>query len=212
MTFKLQKRPDMASRRADMSKRDADGVPQNEDASYYLSDPEDCFGGMGIFASPAAFMTFLQSLTANDGRLLRTETVEDMFRPQLDHECEQSLNDELDSRRETNHGGLLPLVGIRRNHGLGGLMAMEDCDGTNWRQQGSMGWGGFPNLYWVRASLLLFLRYDANKLLTQCIDPKAGICILIAFQLIPWADKQCIELGRLFERAMYQKLNDNMEK
>ncbi|KAH6989870.1 transesterase [Ilyonectria destructans] len=192
MTFKLQQHPDMAARRADMSRRNAEGVPRNEDASYYQSDPEDCFGGMGVFASPAAFMAFLQSLMANDGKLLRAETVEAMFRPQLDDECEQSLNDELDARRETNHGGLLPQVGIRRSHGLGGLLIMEDCDGGNWRRKGSMGWGGFPNLYW-------------------CIDPAAGICILVAFQLIPWADKQCVELGRLFERAMYEKLKENME-
>nr|XP_036579994.1 beta-lactamase [Colletotrichum truncatum]KAF6787750.1 beta-lactamase [Colletotrichum truncatum] len=189
MTFKLQQRPDMAINRADMSKRDPKGVPQNENASYFQSDPKDCFGGMGIFASSAAFMEFLYSLTANDGRLLGAQTVEEMFRPQLDWECEQSLNDELDSRRETNHGGLLPQVDIRRNHGLGGLMVMEDCDGTSWRRKGSMSWGGFPNLYW-------------------CIDPIAGICILIAFQLIPWADKQCVELGRHFERAIYQKLNE----
>ncbi|GKT48778.1 acyltransferase LovD [Colletotrichum spaethianum] len=191
MTFKLQERPGMMARRADMSKRDEEGVPRIEEASYYQSDPEDCFGGMGIFASPAAFMAFLQSLLAKDGKLLSADTVEAMLRPQLDDECEQSLNDELDARQETNHGGLLPQVGIKRSHGLGGLLILEDCDGGDWRQKGSMGWGGFPNLYW-------------------CIDPAAGLCILIAFQLIPWADKKCVELGRLFERAMYEQLKDKM--
>ncbi|KAI1422430.1 transesterase [Xylaria sp. FL1777] len=187
MTFKLLQRADMQARRADMSRRDAAGVPQNEDASYYRIEPADCFGGMGLFASPRAFMAVLHSLLARDGKLLAAETIDVMFRPQLDAVCEQSLNDEIDARHQTNHGGLLPKTGIRRNHGLGGLMIMENCDGLNWRQKGSMGWGGFPNLYW-------------------CVDPEAGVCIVIAFQLIPWADPQCVELGRSFERAVYQQL------
>ncbi|KAI0417179.1 transesterase [Xylaria grammica] len=190
MTFKLQQRPDMRARRADMSRRDAEGVPRNEDASYYRADPEDCFGGMGIFASPRAFMAVLHSLLAKDGKLLAAGTIETMFQPQLDAVCEQSLNDEIDARQQTNHGGLLPRTGIRRSHGLGGLMILENCDGMDWRRQGSMSWGGFPNLYW-------------------CIDPEAGICILIAFQLIPWADPQCVELGCAFERAIYQQLRND---
>ncbi|RYP45709.1 hypothetical protein DL768_007980 [Monosporascus sp. mg162] len=149
MTFKLQQHPDMIARRADMSKRGADGTPQNEDASYYHIDPEDCFGGMGIFASSEAFMLFLCSLLSRDGKLLKTETIELMCQPQLGPECEKSINNEIDARRETSHGGLLPPVGIKRNHGLGSLMIMEDCDGNYGRQKGSIGWGGYPNIYWV---------------------------------------------------------------
>ncbi|KAG5984795.1 hypothetical protein E4U55_003160 [Claviceps digitariae] len=187
MTFKLQQRPEMVARRADMSKRDADGMPENVDASYLVSDPDDCFGGMGLFASPASYMKFLHSLLKNDARLLSPAMVDILFEPQLNPECEKTINDVFDEHSEMNHGGLLPLHGIRRNHGLGGLMIMEDCEGDAWRRKGSTSWGGFPNLFW-------------------CIDREAGLCVLVAFQLIPWGDKQCVELGRLFEKAMYKEL------
>ena len=148
MTFKLQQRPDMTARRADMSTRDGNGIPQYEDVNYYHQDSVDCFGGMGIFASPEAFMTFIHSLLRDDGKLLRSETVELLFQPALTSESEKVTNEQIDARQEINLGGLLPLI-IKRNHALGGLLIMEDCHGKTWRQQGSMSWGGLPNLYWV---------------------------------------------------------------
>ncbi|KAG5936298.1 hypothetical protein E4U53_000253 [Claviceps sorghi] len=188
MTFKLQKRPDLVARRPDMSKRDANGVPENVDASYLVRDPDDCFGGMGLFASATSYMALLHSLLKNDARLLSPSMVDAIFQPQLDAVCEKSINDEFDGQPELNHGGLLPLVGIRRNHGLGGVMIMEDCDGDAWRRKGCISWGGFPNLFW-------------------CIDREAGLCLLVAFQLIPWADKQCVRLGRVFEKGIFKKLS-----
>ncbi|KAG5929513.1 hypothetical protein E4U42_005658 [Claviceps africana] len=146
MTFKLQKHPDLVARQADMSRRDANGVPENADASYLVKDPDDCFGGMGLFASPASHMAVLHSLLKNDARLLSPSMVDAIFQPQLDAACEESINDRFDRKP---HGGLLPPVGIRRNHGLGGVMIMEDCDGDVWRRRGSISWVGFPNLFWT---------------------------------------------------------------
>ncbi|KAG6012890.1 hypothetical protein E4U43_007597 [Claviceps pusilla] len=190
MTYKLQKRPDMVARRADMSNRDANGVPENTSASYLLEDPDDCFAGMGLFATPNAFMAVLHSLLKDDGKLLSPAMVDAIFQPQLDAAREKSLNIYMDGR---NHGGLLPEAGIRRNHSLGGLMIMEDCEGDVWRRKGCISWGGFPNLFWS-------------------IDREAGLCVLIAFQLIPFGDEQCVRLGRLFEKTIYKRLKESKSR
>ncbi len=151
MTFKLQQRPDLLARRADQTRRNEDGSMRYDDSVYFRHDGEECFGGQGVFCSADSYMKVLSSLMKRDGLLLKTEAIELMFHPALSGELERKLNEHMDATPHINYGAALPLV-IRRNFGLGGIIAMEDLDGSNWRRKGSLTFGGGPNIVWVRVS------------------------------------------------------------
>lgn len=149
MTFKLQQRPDLLSRRADQTRRNtADGSLQYDDCVYFRYDAEECWGGQGVFTSPRSFMQVISSLMRRDEILLRPETVELMFQPALNAQLEELMNRHMDSTPHINYGGPMPMV-IKRNFGLGGIIAMEDLDGATWRRRGSLTFGGGPNIVWV---------------------------------------------------------------
>ncbi|OIW25669.1 beta-lactamase [Coniochaeta ligniaria NRRL 30616] len=188
MTFKLQQRPDLLARRADQTKRSKDdGKLLYDDTVYFRQDGDECFGGQGVFTSPKSYMKVLSSLLKNDGVLLRPDTVKLMFQPALDERLEKQMNDHMDSATHINYGGPMPMTGLRRNFGLGGIIPMEDLDRDNWRRKGSMTLGGGPNIIWQ-------------------IDPAAGLCTLVTFQLEPWNDPICRDLTRTFEKAIYSLL------
>lgn len=144
MTFKLQQRPDLLARRAENAQRNKDdGKLRYDDTIYLRQDPEECFGGEGLFTSPESYMKILHSLLRNDGGLLSPATVHLMFQP--------ALNDKLVKRVNlVNTEGPMPIVGKKLiNFGLGGSLLMEDLDGNNWRRKGSLTFGARPNIIWV---------------------------------------------------------------
>ncbi|GJD04400.1 betalactamase [Colletotrichum higginsianum] len=188
MTFKLQQRPDLLARRADQTQRSReDGKLVYDDTVYFRQDGEECFGGQGIFTSPESYMKVLFSLLKNDGVLLKPDTVKLMFQPALDERLEKQMNAHMDSATHINYGGPMPMTGLRRNFGLGGIIPMEDLDGDKWRRKGSMTLGGGPNIIWQ-------------------IDPAAGLCTLVTYQLEPWNDPICRGLTQTFEKAIYASL------
>ncbi|OHF04575.1 beta-lactamase [Colletotrichum orchidophilum] len=188
MTFKLQQRPDLLARRADQTQRSReDGKLVYDDTIYFRQDGEECFGGQGIFTSPESYMKVLFSLLKNDGVLLKPDTVKLMFQPALDARLEKQMNAHMDSATHINFGGPMPMTGLRRNFGLGGIIPMEDLDGDKWRRKGSMTLGGGPNIIWQ-------------------IDPAAGLCTLVTYQLEPWNDPICRGLTQTFEKAIYASL------
>lgn len=154
MTFFIHEREDLQKRMAAMCVRD------EKSGKAVLKPPtheelwRDAMGGGGIYATPAEYLKVLHAVLKNEGTLLKTETVEDMFRPHLSAESHAALMKVL-SVAEVNEmmGGMPP--GTDCNWGLGGLLVMEDLKG--WTKKGTMRWGGMPNLTWVsRAGLDLF--------------------------------------------------------
>jgi CubicO group peptidase (beta-lactamase class C family) len=210
MTFKLQQRPDLLARRADQTQRSkVDGKLRYDDTVYFRQDGDECFGGQGIFTSPNSYMKVLYSLLKNDGVLLKPETVHLMFQPALDERLEKQMNDHMDSATQINYGGPMPMTGLRRNFGLGGIIPMEDLDGDKWRRKGSVTLGGGPNIIWV--SLPYDLQTSLDALTTfphhlQQIDHAAGLCTLATFQLEPWNDPICRSLTQTFEKAIYSQV------
>ena len=91
MTFNLGRRPDLKERMADMSGRDVETgkVNVSEERQSYLdadgSEIRDCCGGQGIFTSPEEYFKVLRAVLVmeEDEKLLKKETVEEFFRPQL---------------------------------------------------------------------------------------------------------------------------------
>ena len=133
-------------------------------------------------------MKVLHAVLKNDGTLLKRETVEDMFQPQLSGQSQAALLKVMSSTGENEMNGGLP-EGTKRDWGFGGLLVMQDLE--DWRSKGTMTWGGMPNLMWW-------------------IDREVGICGLYASQTLPPEDPKSVEMSVLFEKTMYERYQREM--
>ena len=151
VAFHLIPREDMQKRKADMSMRDPTGTGK---AIFCPVNPmpdgmEDAFGGGGAFASAPEYLKILHGLLADDGKLLKSETIELMFQPQLSDASREALKEVTADPAINDMLGGLPL-GTPKDWGLGGLLISSDLD--NWIRKGTMIWGGMPNLSWASLS------------------------------------------------------------
>ncbi|TGJ87268.1 hypothetical protein E0Z10_g1436 [Xylaria hypoxylon] len=196
MTFELQKHPNMQARRGDMTFRGGHtftaessspgtGVLQYRDEEYWHEDIEP-HGGQGIYTSPESYAKVLWSILSNDGKLLKPETRELLFKRALTLEAEKSFDEYCEQFKAFVPGVPVPAE-IKHSHSLGGMLTLEDCDGDRWRQEGNLSWSGLPNIMWN-------------------IDKRAGMCTIWAFHMKPWGDPICIELGTKFEKAAFMML------
>lgn len=191
MTFHLSKRPDLKERLADMSQRDPSSgkvIPSTGQQIYQKADGseiEDCMGGQGVFTSAEEYIKVLQALlTADqDGSKIfqMKETVELFFSKQLGQTAKTVLNMITQDPAINNAFGGVPSE-IGKDWGLGGLVI--DGDKGDGMREGTMLWGGLPNLIW------------------SC-DRKAGLVTLYAGQVVPPGDAKCAELTRKFQQGMY---------
>ncbi|MCJ1478910.1 hypothetical protein MMC13_007594 [Lambiella insularis] len=185
MIFHLRDRPDLKKRMADLSMRD----PSGSGTAFYIDhifqkDYDDAMGGRGVFGTVPEYMKVLQSILADDGKLIKSESVDELFKPHLGKESQQSLMKLCEDPVLNFQLRGVPL-GIRKNWSLGGILIEEDLPG--WWRKNTLGWGGLPNLTWF-------------------VDREAGLCGMYGSQLIPSGDPKSIELSEVFERAMYKEL------
>ncbi|KAJ4130480.1 hypothetical protein NW754_009533 [Fusarium falciforme] len=108
-------------------------------------------GGAGLFSTAADYSAFLQAvLAAGEGQttILRKDTVDEMFRPQLDGAAKRAL--------QTVLTGNLPFpVTEDFNHGLSGVINTVDVDGR--RREGTLTWGGMSSSQWAGIAAVLFV-------------------------------------------------------
>lgn len=158
MTFSLSRRPDLKAKMAEMSFRDekTKKMRSNTDPLPYMNesggDVEDCMGGQGVFTSAEEYMKVLHAMLTTDEneKILKKETTELFFTPQLSEGALEMMNMVLMDDIANNAMGGTP-KDLKKDWGLGGLLLMGDApDG---KKEGTMIWGGLPNLIWV--SLLL---------------------------------------------------------
>lgn len=181
ITFWPEKNPELRDKVPGTVVRTPDGklVPYTEDNLNTHS--VDCYGGHGAYAKMSDYLKVLQSLLANDGKLLKPETVDMMFQPQLGEGSTKALN-----AFKENFGGMLigEIVNeIPVNYGLGGMLFMADDVGR--RKKGSMSWGGIVNPFWL-------------------VDREAGIALTFGTQVMPPGDPGCKEMTGVAERAIYE--------
>lgn len=198
MTFELQKHPATQARRGDMTFRGGDtfaarsgspgaGKLQYRDEAYWHADIEP-HGGQGIYTTPESYLKVLWSILSDDGKLLKPETRELLFKRALSPEAERGLDEYCHTFKAFVPGVPVPPE-IKHSHSLGGMLTLEDCDGDRWRREGNLSWSGLPNIIWN-------------------IDQKAGICSIWAFHMKPWGDPICVELGTKFEKAAFLMLKE----
>lgn len=100
MTFHLSTRPDMKERMAHMSLRDpVTGKLKHTDTVIPWLDSEgkeyaDCLGGQGVFTSAEEYLKLLHALLVceENEKLLKKQTLETFFAPQLGEASSKALN------------------------------------------------------------------------------------------------------------------------
>ena len=84
MTFHLEKREDLRQKFLHMSQRDPTTGKAIFTAQKTWDDPVPvAFGGAGVYASMPDYMKALHSILKDDQKLLKPESIDELFRPQL---------------------------------------------------------------------------------------------------------------------------------
>lgn len=182
-TFHLQQRPDLKSRRADMSMRAADGSIQPSPTRYFPEDVVDDSGGGGLYSCAADYIKLLIALLKNDSTLLQPASIDTLFSPCLSPAAAQKYQEHWDiqkERRQINNNKFIQPDKV--DYALGGMVSNTDVPGG--RRAGSLSWGGLPNLSWL-------------------VDRKAGLALFYASQLLPTDDPISKQIFGMFEGAVY---------
>lgn len=112
---------------------------------FPIQDPKQDGGGSGLFSTAEDYLELLRSLLLNDGRVLREDTVESMFEPQL------SSTEYLKGNLAIPEYGKLMVPGMpvdrEWNWGLGGILALDGIPDR--AKDGCMWWCGIANGQWV---------------------------------------------------------------
>lgn len=141
------------------------------------------FGGHGLFMAGEDYVKILRSVLANDGKMLKPATVDDMFEHHLSPEATESHKAVLASPMGAFFGmGTEPSMKV--GHGLGGLLMLEDVDG--WYGERTLAWGGGLTLTWF-------------------IDRKNGLCGIGAVQGSLPLDGAVADLKQTFRHDIYRK-------
>ena len=149
---------------------------------------KDAIGGAGIYGTANDYTKLLSSLLQGGSPLLKKESVDEMFRPQIGVESDEAFRaNQLagtghrlfrQSGDEATKDELMPL-----GHSLAGLVNLEDVQGR--RKKGTVAWGGLPNLGWW-------------------VDRESGVAATMFTQVIPAGDTLCREMLVELEAAVYR--------
>ncbi|KAL4757882.1 serine hydrolase domain-containing protein [Aspergillus foveolatus] len=182
-TFHLDQKEDLRARKVKAWVRTAQGL--EEEKSTIFQDPiaED-IGGGGLYATVNELLKICRGILTE--KLLRPETVKEMFRPQLEsvQGLDQPHNYPLASRNAIWNA--IP-NDVPVNFGIGGLVTTSALPKR--RAAYSLTWSGKPNCYWW-------------------IDLNNGIAGIYLSQLLPTGDQTAIELLTEFERWVYSRLDE----
>lgn len=142
------------------------------------------FGGHGLFTTIEAYSKIVHSLLANDGKILKPATVDEMFEHHLSPDATAGLGDAL-------AGPIGPFFRVgtdtksKTGFGLGGLLTLEDVDG--WYGNRTLTWGGGLTFAWF-------------------IDRKNDLCGVCALQASLPVDGEAIaNLKQVFRHDIYHK-------
>ncbi|KAL8992261.1 MAG: hypothetical protein Q9169_007235 [Polycauliona sp. 2 TL-2023] len=187
-------REDLRARLVDLNPQDPEGrgravVGGNDDIN---KRSQGDFGGQGLFMPGADYVKVLHALLANDGKILKPSTIDEMFRDYLGQEARAGRQAALASPL-----GPFFSLGVDSEtptgYGLSGVLTLKDVDG--WYGEGTMTWGGGMSFTWF-------------------IDRKNDLCGVGAIQpALPDFDGQTVEaLKDNFRHDIYRKYAAWMEQ
>ncbi|KAK3719995.1 hypothetical protein LTR37_004118 [Vermiconidia calcicola] len=183
ITFYPYENPELSSKVPALTTRSPDGKLVLHTDAFLNTGSVDCFGGHGAYATMGDYLKVLQSILANDGKLLKPETVEMMFTPQLPPDVKNALS----AFRQGPYAAML--IGendskIDADWGIGGILLLEDDVGR--RKKGTLNWGGMANCFWI-------------------IDREADLALTFGTQVLPPGDPPTGQMITAVEVGVYEK-------
>ncbi|KAJ3497163.1 hypothetical protein NLG97_g2116 [Lecanicillium saksenae] len=138
-------REDLQKRQVDRNPQDPEGYGKAATGGDGAKAHKGHFGNQDLFMTAVDFVKVLQSLLSNDEKLLKKETVDNMFKDHLNEKGSKDLNEAL--------AGPLGIffspdiaAEVKTGHGLAGLVTLEDIeDGYG---AGTLTWPGSMPLLW----------------------------------------------------------------
>jgi len=194
ITFHQELKPSVRGKLVKMSKRGENGefygmgAPSTEkavwtDEKLYQDPTIDEYGGAGAIGSATEYIKILKSICADDGVLLTSETIEEMFTPQLSADAQKAFQQHTAFLGEnglfSKHEG-----DVKVDYGLGGALILSDKE--TGIKSGTMTWSGLPNLLWT-------------------IDRASGMCLFYASNIVPFGDIESHKFQQMFEKEMYTR-------
>ncbi|KAI0892734.1 beta-lactamase family protein [Annulohypoxylon nitens] len=162
-TFFPNQHSNINARRVPMAyRKDPDGpAVEKPEIPTVTTGLKVAFGGHGLFSTMPDYFKMIHSLLMDDEKLLRKETTESIFQPQLTSTSKEELRKFMETPAMKSQ---FPSPPNDRDFGLGGLLIVGE-NHPYW-QKGALMWGGAASLNWF-------------------IDRTAGICGVFGAQVIP---------------------------
>ncbi|KAM7205111.1 Beta-lactamase/transpeptidase-like protein [Naviculisporaceae sp. PSN 640] len=152
---------------------------------------EECLGGGGGFCTAEGYYTFLSAVLRRDSRLLKTESWEELFRPQLDEKLEGKLNEYLaQSEMYENFLGFRVPRSVRKNWSFAGLVVVDGQEGRFGKN--TVLWGGVPSCAWW-------------------MDREMGVCGVSVCQVLPPMCPTIMKLHEEFQKGVYSLLKNKRD-
>lgn len=143
VTFHLNERPDLRVRKVKLWERHNDGLKEVTD--FWWPEPViDDIGGGGIYTNVPELLKIYLGIM--QGKLLRPETLELMFKPHLENRKNLDIPEDYDLASRNALYNAVP-TNVPADYGLSGLINTVEVPGR--RSQYSLSWSGMPNCYWV---------------------------------------------------------------
>ena len=153
-------------------------------------DPEFHMGGGGLYGTAGDYLKFTQMIlnkgSGNGNQLLKPETVAQMGQNHIGELTMGKMTSAI--AVVTNDVDLYP--DIVKKWGLSFMI--NTAKTPEGRSAGSLAWAGLANTYYW-------------------IDPARDVAGVILMQLLPFADKKCLEAFAGFERGVYAGLDAGAE-
>ncbi|KAH6717452.1 beta-lactamase/transpeptidase-like protein [Leptodontidium sp. MPI-SDFR-AT-0119] len=181
VTFHPELREDLRARKARTWARGSQGLEMQASSLWPDTTVAD-FGGGGLFATVNDLLRIYQGVLT--GKLLRPETVKEMFQPHLENVTGLDKPDEYSTVYRNSIWNTIP-IDVPVSFGIGGLINIAAVPKR--RGMNSLTWSGYPNCYWW-------------------IDLNNGIAGVYLSQLVPSGDEKAIELLTEFEKFVYSSL------
>lgn len=193
MTFHQELKPAVRAKLAKLSKRGDLGIReagirteekvQWTDELVYADPTPDELGAGGIIGSATEYIKVLDSICNDDGKLLTSETIDEMAAQQLD-EVTQPLFDAFVGYHSANKMFFGREPDAKLGHGLAGLVILEDTE--TGAKRGTLSWCGMTTLQWT-------------------VDRESGLSLMYASNLMPFGDQKSRKMWDLFEREMIKR-------
>jgi len=183
-------RPDLAPRLAGMHSKDPQGNLKSREHFACVHSASFQAGGAGCVSSVQDYLKILNCLlndgvSSNGARILKAETVDQMFRTSLKEDVDPQLDNPIPTSRPELSNDCYLQPGCKKGWGLSFLLTLDKL--PTGRAPNSAWWAAIANCFYT-------------------IDRTNGIATFIGTQILPFADAKVFGLWMAAETELYKGL------